>query len=106
MMGRHDVMDQPIDGPSRHVSGVVDRHGWRKRSKGAPDDLGIDVSSPTRLGDQAPSAAAEINAELFEDTGRTEIGCDDLANRRGLKGFGHHESPSKVQRIGPAIKAV
>ena len=54
----------------------------RRQGVERPHDVGgIDRGSPARLSQIPPAAAAEVDAELFEDRRRAEIGRDNFADR-------------------------
>jgi hypothetical protein len=76
-MSRENVVDQTIRRPSRHV--VVGGDG-RQRTQRAFDHLRIDRGALARLNHRPSSAAAEVDAKLFEDTRGSEVGGDDFAN--------------------------
>src|SRR5688572_9245289 len=69
---RNDVIDQAIHRPVRCL--VVSLLRRRERTKGERDGVWIGSGRPAGLGQRSPSAATEVDPELFEDTGGTEVG--------------------------------
>src|SRR5262245_32783607 len=73
-----NVIDQRRQRRVRHVVSLFSR--WRERLQRRAYGVGIDSGVAAGLDDGSTTAATEINAELFENGGSTEVGGDDLAD--------------------------
>jgi hypothetical protein len=73
---RHDVVDEPIDGPPHHV--IVVDEVRRQGGQGADHVRGIRRRRLACISERTTAAAAEVDAELFENAGRPVIGRHDI----------------------------
>ena len=80
VMHCYDVIDEPIDGPPRHVI-VVDEVRWQV-GQGANHICRIRRRRLARVGERTAATATKVDAEPFENAGRSVIGRHDISNDR------------------------
>src|ERR671937_623672 len=99
VVGRYDVVDQAIERPFGHVGFGI---GHRREGLERPDDVGrVGRGSPARFIERTASAAAEINTELLEYGGRSEIGRNNLTDRVRSQSFAHEVLRSTLSVATP-----
>ena len=83
MVHGHDVVNQPGNRPPRQV--VVADVRPPQRLERVNHLCRIGRGSSTRIREKPSAAAAEIDAESFEDLRSPEVGRNEFADRRGCE---------------------